>query len=156
MKHALDEKDRRILKEMQRDSSRPVAEIAESVSLSQNACWRRIKRVEDDGVIARRVALLDREKLNLGLQVFIAIRTRSHTAEWLDLFKRAVQDIPEITGVYRMSGETDYLLRASVPDMKAYDELYQRIIARIELEDVSSSFVMETIKETTELPLSYL
>ena len=95
-------------------------------------------------------------ELNLGLSVFIAIRTRSHTPEWLEQFKRAVRDIPEITGVYRMSGDTDYLLRASVPDMAAYDGLYQRLIAKVELEDVSSSFVMETIKETTELPLGYL
>ncbi len=153
---ALDALDRRILSSLQRDASKPAEQIGEEIGLSRNACWRRIKRLEEDGVIARRVALLEPAELNLGLTVFIAIRTRSHTAAWLEAFKQAVRDIPEITGVYRMSGETDYLLRASVPDMKSYDALYRRIIAKIELEDVSSSFAMETIKETTELPLNYL
>ncbi len=152
----LDALDKRILSVLQRDASKPAEQIGDEIGLSRNACWRRIKRLEEEGVIARRVALVDPDELNLGLTVFMAIRTRSHTAAWLETFKQAVRDIPEITGVYRMSGETDYLLRASVPDMKAYDGLYQRIIARIELEDVSSSFVMETIKETTELPLNYL
>ena len=152
----MDAFDIRILGALQRDASKPAEHVGDEIGLSRNACWRRIKRLEEDGVIAKRVALLDPLELNLGLQVFIAIKTRSHTAEWLDRFKRAVRDIPEVTGVYRLSGETDYLLRASVPDMKAYDGLYQRIISKIELEDVSSSFVMETIKETTELPLNYL
>ena len=152
----MDALDRKILNTLQRDASKPAEQIGDEIGLSRNACWRRIKRLEEDGVIARRVALLDPAQLNLGLSVFIAIRTRSHTPEWLEQFKRAVRDLSEITGVYRMSGDTDYLLRASVPDMVAYDGLYQRLIAKVELEDVSSSFVMETIKETTELPLNYL
>ena len=152
----MDALDRKILNTLQRDASKPAEQIGDEIGLSRNACWRRIKRLEEDGVIARRVALLDPAQLNLGLSVFIAIRTRSHTPEWLEQFKRAVRDLSEITGVYRMSGDTDYLLRASVPDMAAYDGLYQRLIAKVELEDVSSSFVMETIKETTELPLNYL
>ncbi|MEM7424778.1 MAG: Lrp/AsnC family transcriptional regulator [Pseudomonadota bacterium] len=151
----IDALDRKILGALQRDASKPAEQVGEEIGLSRNACWRRIKRLEENGVIARRVALLDAGSLNLGLTVFVAIRTRSHTSDWLETFKLAVRDIPEITGVYRMSGETDYLLRASVPDMKAYDGLYRRLIAKIELEDVSSSFVMETIKETTELPLGY-
>ena len=112
--------------------------------------------MEDNGLISRRVAVLDRRKLNLDLTVFIAIRTRSHSADWLEQFSKATRDIPEITGVFRMSGETDYLLRACVPNMAAYDALYQRLISKVELTDVSSSFVMEEIKDTTELPLSYI
>ncbi len=151
-----DEFDRRILHQLQADASLPAEAIGEKIGLSRNACWRRIKRLEDEGYISRRVVLLDPEKLNLDLTVFIAIRTRSHSAEWLERFKQVTRTIPEITGVFRMSGETDYLLRASVPNMAAYDALYQRLISKVELTDVSSSFVMEEIKDTTELPLSYV
>lgn len=152
----IDEFDRKILHQLQIDASLPAEAIGEKIGLSRNACWRRIKRLEDEGYISRRVALLDGEKLNLDLTVFIAIRTRSHSAQWLETFKQAARSIPEITGVYRMSGETDYLLRAAVPNMAAYDALYQRLISKVELTDVSSSFVMEEIKDTTELPLSYV
>ena len=152
----LDNFDRAILAILQTDSSLALNAIAEQVHLSRNACWRRIKRMEDDGIIQRRVTLLDPDKLNLGLQVLIAIRTDKHTPDWLENFHKAVADMDEITDVIRTSGETDYLLKAVVPDMKAYDQLYQRLIGRIELSDVSSSFVMEEIKSTTALPLSYV
>lgn len=152
----LDKFDRAILRILQGDSSLPLNAIAEQVNLSRNACWRRIKRLEDDGVIRARVTLLAPEKLNLGLQVLIAVRTDKHTPQWLETFHKAVADMDEITDVIRTSGETDYLLKAAVPDMKSYDLLYQRLISRIELSDVSSSFVMEEIKSTTALPLGYV
>lgn len=152
----LDSFDRKILHHLQADASLPAEAIGEKVGLSRNACWRRMRRLEDEGLITKKVAILDREKLNLDLTVFIAIRTRSHSAAWLEQFNQATRSLPEITGVFRMSGETDYLLRASVPNMAAYDALYQRLISKVDLTDVSSSFVMEHIKDTTELPLSYV
>lgn len=151
----MDETDKRILTLLQRDCAMSLNDISERVHLSRNACWNRVRQLEAQGVITRRVALLDREQLNLDLTVFIAVRTNQHTAEWLESFQAAVRDMPEITAIYRTTGETDYLLQAVVPSMKAYDVLYQRIIDKVELTDVSSSFVMEEIKRTTELPLGY-
>ena len=149
----LDPKDRRILAELQRDASQSIEELAGKVNLSRNACWRRVKTLEEDGVILGRVALLNPEKLNLGLSAFIAVKTAQHDPKWLERFAQVLGEFPEIVGVYRTTGETDYLLQAVVSDMKGYDRLYKRIIARIPLSDVSSSFVMEKIKETTMLPL---
>ena len=151
----IDPKDRDILREIQRDSAQSIEELAGKVNLSRNACWRRVKVMEEAGVIRARVALLDPEKLNLGLTAFIAVKTAQHEPRWLEKFAAAVKDIPEITGVYRTTGDTDYLLQAVVPDIAGYDRLYKRLIAKIPLTDVSSSFVMEKIKETTALPLEY-
>ena len=151
----IDPKDRDILREIQRDCAQSIEELAGKVNLSRNACWRRVKTLEETGVIRCRVALLDPEKLNLGLMAFIAIKTAQHEPRWLEKFAAAVRDIPEITGVYRTTGDTDYLLQAVVPDIAGYDRLYKRLIAKIPLTDVSSSFVMEKIKETTALPLEY-
>lgn len=151
----MDDADKRILKIIQSDADLSLNEISERVNLSRNACWNRIRQMEDRGVIRGRVTLLDRDRLNLDLTVFIAIRTSQHDAKWLEAFRRAVHDLPEILAIYRTTGETDYLMHAVVPNMKAYDALYQRIIDKVELSDVSSSFVMEEIKQTTELPLSY-
>ncbi|MCL5777268.1 Lrp/AsnC family transcriptional regulator [Limibaculum sp. FT325] len=148
----LDDIDRRILRELQRDAALAVEEVGARVGLSRNACWRRIRRLEEEGVIRARVALVDPEALGLGLTVFVAVRTDRHDPEWLDAFCRAVRDMPEIQGVYRTSGDLDYLLKARVADVRAYDRLYQRLIRRIALTDISASFVMEEIKETTELP----
>jgi Lrp/AsnC family transcriptional regulator len=150
-----DELDRKILGHLQRDASRSLDELAADVGLSRNACWRRVKRMEDDGLIKQRVALLDARRLNVGLTVFIALKTIEHSPGWLEKFSKAVRDIPEIVGVYRMTGDIDYLVQAVVPDVEAYDALYKRLINRITLADVSSSFVMEEIKATTALPLSY-
>jgi Lrp/AsnC family transcriptional regulator len=150
-----DELDRKILGHLQRDASRSLDELAADVGLSRNACWRRVKRMEDDGLIKQRVALLDARRLNVGLTVFIALKTVEHSPVWLDKFSKAVRDIPEIVGVYRMTGDIDYLVQAVVPDVEAYDALYKRLINRITLADVSSSFVMEEIKATTALPLTY-
>lgn len=152
----IDPKDREILKHLQQDSSLGVEELAERVHLSRNACWRRIKALEEKGVIKGRVALLDAAKLNLGLTAIIAIKTAQHDPAWLEKFAHAVQGLPEITAVYRTTGDTDYMLHAVVPDVAGYDSLYKRLIARIPLSDVSSSFVMEKIKETTALPLTYV
>lgn len=149
----LDTLDRKILSELQRDAGMAIEEIGDKVGLSRNACWRRIKRLETDGVIRARVALLNAKALNLGLQVFIAVRTNDHDPGWLAKFAQATRDLPEITGAYRMSGDLDYLIRARVPDMSGYDALYQRLIRRVPMSDVSASFVMEEIKDTTALPL---
>ncbi len=151
----IDSTDRRILSAIQEDSSRSIGELADRVGLSKNPCWRRIRRLEAEGYVRRRVALLDPQRLNCGLTAFIAVRTDRHNPAFSEAFARAVTDIPEIVGAFRMTGDTDYLLHAVVPDMKAFDALYQRLIARIDLSDVSSSFVMEEIKQTTALPLDY-
>ncbi len=149
----LDTIDRRILSELQRDGSLSVEQVSERVHLSRNACWRRIKRLEEDGVITGRVALVNAERIGLGLSVFVLVRTSRHDPQWLEAFREAVTSLPEITGVYRMSGDLDYVLRARVADVKAYDRLYQRLIAKAPLSDVSASFVMEEIRETTVLPV---
>ena len=153
MTEKLDDSDRRILTVLQRDGSLSVEAVADAVNLSRNACWRRIRRLEQDGVIKARVALVDANKAGLGLSVFVFIRTSSHEADWLAAFRKAVTALPEITGVYRTSGDLDYVLRARVADVRHYDRLYQRLIKLVPLTDVSASFVMEDIKETTAIPL---
>src|SRR5262245_42395601 len=151
----IDPKDREILDHLQRDSSQSIEELAGAVHLSRNACWRRIKILEEEGIIRGRVVLLDQARINLGLTAFIAVRTAQHEPKWLEKFSAAVGDIPEIIGAYRTTGETDYLLHAVVSDIAGYDRLYKRLITKIALTDVSSSFVMEKIKETTALPLDH-
>ena len=153
MPNSLDEMDRRILAELQRDGSLSIEQLSERVHLSRNACWRRVKRLEEERVITGRVALVDADQLGVGLSVFVIVRTSSHDPDWLGKFRDAVTTFPEITGVYRMSGDLDYILRARVADVKAYDRLYQRLIAKVPLTDVSASFVMEEIKETTVVPV---
>ncbi|MHA6261932.1 Lrp/AsnC family transcriptional regulator [Arenibacterium sp. CAU 1754] len=148
-----DEIDRKLLMVLQRDSTLPLEEMGDRVGLSRNACWRRIKAMEDAGVIRQRVALLDPQAVGLGLTVFIQIKTRSHDPDWLDRFARATRLMPEILGAYRMTGDLDYLIRARVRDVADYDRLYRKLIERVEMSDVSASFVMEELKETTELPL---
>jgi len=152
----MDAIDKRILVHSQADSSLAVAELAERVGLSASACWRRIQILEESGIIAGRVALLDRAAVNVGVTVFVSLRTNSHSKDWLSAFSRAVADIPEIVEVYRMSGQVDYLLKIVVPDIAAYDAVYKRMIGRIDLFDVSSAFAMEQMKCTTALPLDYL
>lgn len=153
MKHDIDTIDRRLLAELQRDATLTVDQLSERLNLSRNACWRRVKILEEKGVITGRVALVDADKLGLGLSVFVILRTSHHDPDWLKRFRDAVTSFPEITGVYRMSGDLDYVLRARVADVKAYDRLYQRLIAKVPLDDVSASFVMEEIKETTIVPV---
>jgi Lrp/AsnC family transcriptional regulator len=151
----LDAIDRKLLGILQQDAAQSLDALSERVGLSRNACWRRIKRLEDDGIIKARVTLLDASRINVGLTVFITLRATEHSAKWLDQFSKAARDIPEIVAVYRMTGDVDYLLQAVIPDVAAYDKLYKRLIGRITLADVSSSFVMEEIKATTVLPLDY-
>ena len=147
--------DRKILDILQKDCTLPVAEIGKQIGLSTTPCWRRIQKLEELGVIERRVALLDPKKINVGVTVFVSITTSQHTQEWLDRFHAALKDFPEIVEFYRMSGQVDYLLRVVVPDIERYDSFYKKLIAKIELSDVSSAFAMEQIKFTTTLPLEY-
>lgn len=148
-----DELDRKILAELQRDSGQGLEALGDRIGLSRNATWRRVRALEAAGVIRGRVALLDAGKLGLDLTVFIQIRTNRHDPEWLDAFAKATRDMPEILGAYRMSGDLDYLVKARVADMAAYDRLYQRLIRKVEMSDVAASFVMEELKDTTALPL---
>ncbi|MEL6946088.1 MAG: Lrp/AsnC family transcriptional regulator [Pseudomonadota bacterium] len=152
----MDKIDKRILTILQQDATMPVAEIGKRVGLSTTPCWRRIQKLEEDGVVRRRVALLDPRSVNAKVTVFVSVRTNSHSAEWLKRFSEVTRDFPEIVELYRMSGDVDYLMRVVVPDIAAYDAFYQRLISRIDITDVSSSFAMEQMKYTTELPLDYL
>ncbi|MFG6413577.1 Lrp/AsnC family transcriptional regulator [Roseateles sp. DC23W] len=152
----LDTVDVRILEILQKDAEQQVAQVAEQVGLSTTQCWRRIQRLKASGVIARQVALVDARKVNVGVTVFVSVRTSIHTQDWFETFKATVQAIPEVVEFYRMSGDVDYLLRVVVPDIAAYDKVYKRLIAGTQLHDVSSSFAMEELKLTTALPLSYV
>jgi len=151
-----DRMDRKILDILQKDCTLPVAEIGKQIGLSTTPCWRRIQKLEEQGVIERRVALLDPKKVNVGVTVFVSITTSNHTTEWLERFHAALADFPEVVEFYRMSGQVDYLLRVVVPDIERYDAFYKRLIAKIDLSDVSSAFAMEQIKLTTALPLDYV
>ncbi len=151
----LDDMDIKILRILQEDCTRPVADIGKEVGLSTTPCWRRIQKLEEAGVIQRRVAMLDAHRVNAGVSVFVSIKTDQHTLAWLDRFHSAVADFPEVVEFYRMSGDIDYLLRVVVPDIDAYDAFYKRLIARIEISEVSSAFSMEQIKYTTALPLQF-
>ncbi|SIT17084.1 transcriptional regulator, AsnC family [Roseivivax lentus] len=149
----IDETDRRILAFLQKDASRSLDALSEAVHLSRNACWRRIKQMEDAGVIVARIARLDPEALGLGLSVFVMLRAKEHSEDWLKRFRAAVSEMPEIVGAFRMSGEIDYMLRVRVGSVGEYDRFYQRFIQKVPSADVSASFAMEEIKDTTALPL---
>jgi Lrp/AsnC family transcriptional regulator len=152
----LDAIDRKLLDILQADATVQVADLAERVGLSQTPCWRRIQRLKDAGVITRNVMLADRQSLNVGVTVFVSVRTNTHTQAWFERFRATVEAIPEVVEFYRMSGDIDYLLRVVVPDIAAYDRVYKRLIAGTSLYDVSSSFAMEELKFTTALPTSYI
>ncbi|EHI48637.1 transcriptional regulator [SAR116 cluster alpha proteobacterium HIMB100] len=149
----MDKTDRKILALLQEDAAQPIADIARKIGLSVTPCWRRIQKLEEEGVIRGRVALLEATKIGLGMSVFVAIKTDQHNADWLAEFARTIAKRKEVVEFYRMSGEVDYLLRVVVPDMAAYDRFYKDLIAEVKLTDVSSSFAMEEIKYTTALPL---
>ena len=149
----MDSTDRKILTILQEDASLSVAEIAGRVNLSQTPCWRRIQKLEESGVIQRRVALVDPEKLGLDLTVFVQIETGDHSREWLDGFADVVRAMAEVMEVYRMAGDVDYLLRITVANMAAYDDFYQRLIAAVPLKNVTSRFAMERVKFTTSFPV---
>ena len=150
----MDQIDRNILDILQRDGTVPIAAIAERVGLSQTPCWKRIQRLEARGVIQRRVALLDAQKLGLGLSVFVSIESGDHSKEWLTRFADLVCAMPEVLEFHRMAGEVDYILRVVVPDMRSYDMFYKRLIEAIPLKNVTSRFSMEQLKSTTILPIS--
>ena len=149
----MDRTDLKILAILQEDASLAVAEVAGRVNLSQTPCWRRIQKLEAQGVIARRVAILNPEAVGLGLSVFVEIETGDHSADWLARFAAAVRAMPEVMEVYRMAGDVDYLLRVAVGSMAEYDDFYRRLIAEVPLKNVTSRFAMERVKSTTAYPL---
>lgn len=149
----MDRTDLRILAILQEDCSLPVAEVAQRVNLSQTPCWRRIQKLEAQGVIERRVAILNPESVGFGLSVFVEIETGDHSADWLSGFAAAIQAMPEVMEVYRMAGDVDYLLRVAVGNMGAFDEFYRRLIADVPLKNVTSRFAMERVKSSTAYPL---
>lgn len=151
----MDATDIQILDCLQNDATLTVSEIAKRVGLSTSPCWNRIQRLEAAGIIRARVGLLDPAALNVGVTAFVSIRTSNHNAAWFETFAKVVSSAPEVVEFYRMSGDVDYLLRVVVPDIGAYDEFYKRLIDKVDLQDVSSSFAMEEIKYTTALPLDY-
>src|ERR1700729_3825050 len=149
----LDAIDRKILTVLQQDASLSVAEIGDRVGLSSTPCWKRIQRLEADGVILRRVALVDQDRIGLGITVFVSGETGDHSPDWLDRFAKVVGAMPEVMEFYRMAGDIDYMLRVVVPDMASYDAFYKRLIAAVPLKNVTSRFAMEKIKSTTSLPI---
>jgi Lrp/AsnC family transcriptional regulator len=151
----LDDMDIKILAILQQDCTRPVAEIGKAVGLSTTPCWRRMQKLEEAGVITRRVALVDASKVNAGVTVLVSIKTDQHNVAWIEKFHAAVIDLPEVVEAYRMSGEVDYLLRVAVPNIAAYDTFYKRLVSRVEFVKVSSAFAMEQMKYTTALPLGF-
>ena len=149
----LDVNDIKILRQLQKNASLSIEEISDRIALSRNACWRRIRRLEDDGIINKRVAIVNADALDLGQMVIVLISTNSHDPKWLSLFRSAIAEMPEIMGAHRMSGDLDYILRVRVRDVRAYDKFYQRLISKVPISNVSFSFVMEDLKDSTELPL---
>ena len=152
----VDRLDKKIIQILQEDSTIPVAEIGRRVGLSTTPCWRRIQKLEEDGVITARVALLDPKRANVNVTAFVSITTNQHNDEWLKRFAEVIRELPEVVEFYRMAGQVDYLLRVVVPDIDAFDGFYKRLIAKIDIADVSTAFAMERIKYTTQLPLSYI
>ncbi len=149
----LDSIDKQILGILQQDATLSVQDIADRVNLTVSPCWRRIQNLENSGYIEKRVALLDRKQLNLGIDVFVFVKAKEHNDEWLQQFNDAISLLPEVCEAYRMSGDVDYLLRVVVKDIQAYDYFYKRLVKQVQLADVSSSFAMERMKYTTELPI---
>ncbi len=149
----MDAIDRKILLTLQEDASLSVAEIGQRVGLSSTPCWKRIQRLEADGVIQRRVAIVDQDKIGLGITVFVSVETDDHSQDWLSRFATLVSEMPEVMEFYRMAGDVDYMLRVVAADMQAYDAFYKRLISAVPLKNVTSRFAMEKIKSTTMLPI---
>ena len=150
----MDSTDRKILNLLQTDASLTVKQIAEQIPLSVTPCWKRIQKMENSGLIRARVALLDAKTVNANVTVFVAIKTQHHTVEWIEGFNNEVSKLPEVMEIYRMSGEIDYLLRVAVSSIEAYDQFYKKLIDRVDLSNVTSSFAMEQMKYTTALPIA--
>ena len=153
MREIVDQIDRLILRELQQDATLSQRELADRVGLSQNACWRRLKALNEEGVLIGSTARIAREKLGLSLVVFVMLRTRHHSAEWLQAFRRHVLTIPEVVDFHRIGGDYDYQLKVVTEDMASYDKVYQRLIEKVELDSVTSYFAMEAIAEGRPLPL---
>ncbi len=151
----LDERDRRLLTFLQDDADTPLTVLAERLSLSVSACSRRVARLRDLGYIARNVALLDRARMKLPTTIFVIMRTAHHAADWLEKFRDAVLDIPEIVEVHRLTGNFDYIMKIVLPNVEHYDVIYKRLVARIDLFDVSAYISMETLKLETVIPTGY-
>lgn len=151
----MDKKDLQLVALLQRDASTPLADLAKAVNLSATPCWRRVQKLYQEGVIEKQVAICNPVRLNVAVTVFVSIRATQHSDAWMKRFVQGTRDIPEIVEIYRMSGDIDYLLKVVVPDIAGYDKVYKRLVRAVELQDVSSSFAMEVIKSTTELPLDY-
>lgn len=152
----MDRLDRMILTILQEDATVPVAEIGRRVGLSTTPCWRRIQKMEEEGVIKGRVAVLEPARVNAKVTAFVFVTTNQHNEDWLIRFSRIISEFPEVVEFYRMSGQIDYLLKVVVPDIEAYDAFYKKLVSKIDITDVSSAFAMERIKNTTSLPLSYM
>ncbi|MGB1033704.1 MAG: Lrp/AsnC family transcriptional regulator [Primorskyibacter sp.] len=153
MTHNIDEIDRRILRLLQVDATQSIDTLAERVGLSRNACWRRMRQMDQQGIIRARVAVVEPHAVGLGLMVLVLVRTNRHDPAWLDSFRKAIALFPEIVGAHRMAGDLDYVLRVRVSDVAGYDAFYQRFITKVDLSDVSASFVMEDLRDTTALPI---
>jgi Lrp/AsnC family transcriptional regulator len=151
----MDKKDLQLVALLQRDATTPLAELAKAVNLSATPCWRRVQKLYQEGVIQKQVAICSAARLNVPVTVFVSIRATQHSDAWMKRFVQGTKDIPEIVEIYRMSGDIDYLLKVVVPDIAGYDKVYKRLVRAVELQDVSSSFAMEVLKSTTELPLDY-
>ena len=152
----MDELDQKIVQLLQDDATLSVREIGETVGLSATPCWRRIRNLEERGVLTKRVTLVDPAKINLGVSALVFIRTNEHNKVWLQKFVDGVSGIPEIIEAYRTSGEVDYVLKVLVPDLAAFDDFYKRLIDKVELYDVRSTFILEAVKHSTSLPLDYV
>ena len=149
----MDAIDRKILAVVQQDASLSVAEIGQRVGLSSTPCWKRLQKLEAEGVITRRVALIDPEKIGLGITVFVSVETGDHSQDWLKRFAETVSAMPQVMEFYRMAGDVDYMLRVVVRDMQSYDAFYKKLIETVPLKNVTSRFAMERIKQTTALPI---
>jgi len=153
MTENIDDLDRRLLIALQRDATLSLDALAEQLSVSTNTCWRRVKRLEDAGIILRRVSIVDPAALGFNQTVFISVKTRDHSQDWLDRFAKTVSRIPDVVEFYRMAGDVDYLLKVLCRDVSDYDRIYKTLIRETEFADISATFAMECIKNTTELPL---
>lgn len=151
----IDDRDRKILALLQENADHPVNGIAATVNLSVSACWRRIKRLEDEGYIVRKTVRLDRKKMHLPTTVYVIVRTANHSAQWLEDFRRLVADIPEIVESHRLTGDVDYLLKVVLPNVEHWDVIYKRMVAKLQFHDISSYISMEEIKSVSSLPTSY-
>jgi Lrp/AsnC family transcriptional regulator len=151
----LDEIDRKILDILQNDSEMPVSEIADAVNLSATPCWRRIRRLEEIGVIKRRVVLVNRKMINVSMTIFIGVKAPHHDIRWLKAFRDLIDEIPEIVEAYRLTGSTDYIVKVVVPDIETYDAVYKKMISKMNFSEVNSSISMEEIKFTTSMPTHY-